>query len=89
MHVVIRRYQTDPGSVGEIMRHVNEGFTPIIKDAEGFLAYYALNAGEIATVSVFEDQAGADHLRRISTALFGVGMLAVLLVANSQLVHLQ
>ena len=63
MHVVIRRYQTDPGSVGEIMRHVNEGFIPIIKDAQGFLAYYALNsgAGEIATVSVFEDQAGAEE----------------------------
>ena len=63
MHVVIRRYRTDPGSVGEIMRHVNEGFIPIIKDAQGFLAYYALNAGagEIATVSVFEDQAGAEE----------------------------
>jgi diguanylate cyclase (GGDEF)-like protein len=30
-----------------------------------------------------------DHLRRISTALFGAGMVAVLLVANSQLVHPQ
>ena len=63
MHVVIRRYRTDPGSVSEIMRHVNEGFIPIIKDAEGFLAYYALNAGagEIATVGVFKDQAGAEE----------------------------
>ena len=30
-----------------------------------------------------------DHLRRISTALFGVGMVVVLLVADSQLVPLQ
>src|ERR671939_757588 len=68
MHVVIRRYQTDPGSVGEVMRHVNEGFIPIIKDAEGFLAYYALNAGagEIATVGVFEDQAGAEESIRMA-----------------------
>ena len=63
MHVAIRRYQLEPGSVDEVMRHVNEGFIPIIKDANGFLAYYALNAGagEIATVSVFEDQAGAEE----------------------------
>ena len=68
MHVAIRRYQTDPASVDEIMRHVNEGFIPIIKDAEGFLAYYALNAGagKIATVSVFEDQAGAEESIRMA-----------------------
>ena len=68
MHVAIRRYQTDPASVDEIMRQVNEGFIPIIKDAEGFLAYYALNAGagEIATVSVFEDQAGAEESIRMA-----------------------
>jgi hypothetical protein len=63
MHVVIRQYQLDPGSVDEVMRHVNEGFIPIIKDAQGFLAYYALDAGsgEIATISVFEDRAGAEE----------------------------
>jgi quinol monooxygenase YgiN len=63
MHVVIRRYQLDPGSVDEVMRQINEGFIPIIKDAQGFLAYYALDAGggEIATISVFEDQAGAEE----------------------------
>jgi quinol monooxygenase YgiN len=63
MHIVIRRYQLDPGSVDEVMQHVNEGFIPIIKDAPGFLAYYALDSGggEIATISVFEDQAGAEE----------------------------
>ena len=68
MYVAIRRYQTDPASVDEIMRQVNEGFIPIIKDAEGFLAYYALNAGagEIATVSIFEDQAGAEESIRMA-----------------------
>ena len=63
MHVAIRRYQVNPGSAEEVMRHVNEGFIPLIKEADGFLAYYALNsgAGEIATVSVFEDQTGAEQ----------------------------
>ncbi|MBV9453362.1 MAG: antibiotic biosynthesis monooxygenase [Rubrobacter sp.] len=68
MHVAIRRYRTDPASVDEVMRQVNEGFIPIIKGAKGFLAYYALRAeaGEIATVSVFEDQAGAEESVRMA-----------------------
>jgi quinol monooxygenase YgiN len=68
MHVAIRRYRLDPTSVDEVMRQVNEGFIPLIKDADGFLAYYALNAGagEIATVSVFEDQAGAEQSVRMA-----------------------
>jgi quinol monooxygenase YgiN len=68
MHAAIRRYQVDPSNVDEIMRHVDEGFLPIIKDAQGFLAYYALKAGDgqIATVSVFEDQAGAEESIRMA-----------------------
>jgi quinol monooxygenase YgiN len=68
MHVAIRRYQTDPASVDAVMQQVNEGFIPIIKDADGFLAYYALKASEseIATVSVFEDQAGAEESIRMA-----------------------
>jgi quinol monooxygenase YgiN len=68
MHVAIRRYRVDPGSVAEIMRQINEGFIPIIKETDGFLAYFALNAGagEFATVSVFEDQAGAEESIRLA-----------------------
>jgi quinol monooxygenase YgiN len=68
MHVVIRHYRIDPGSVDEVTRQVREGFIPIIKDAPGFLAYYALEAGngEIATVSVFEDRAGAVRSIRLA-----------------------
>ena len=80
MHVAIRRYQLDPGSVEEVMRHVNEGFIPIIKDADGFLAYYALNsgAGEIATVSVFEDQAGAEESIRMAADWIRQNLAALL-----------
>ena len=80
MHVVIRRYQLDPGSVDEIMRQINEGFIPIIKDAEGFLAYFALNAGagEIATVSVFEDQAGAEESIKMAADFIRQNMAALL-----------
>ena len=66
MHVAIRRYQLDPGSVDELVRRVNEGFIPTIKDTPGFLAYYALDSGggTVTSVSVFEDQAGAEESDR-------------------------
>jgi quinol monooxygenase YgiN len=80
MHVAVRRYQMDPASVDEVMRQVNEGFIPIIKDADGFLAYYALNAGagEIATVSVFENQAGAEESIRMAADWIRQNLAALL-----------
>ena len=68
MHAAIRRYQVDPGSVDEVKRGINEGFLPIIKDASGFQAYYALDAGggRLASVSVFEDRAGAEESTRMA-----------------------
>ena len=68
MHTEIRQYQVDPGSVDEIIRGVNEDFLPLIKDVSGFQAYYALDAGggRIASVSVFEDRAGAEESSRVA-----------------------
>jgi hypothetical protein len=68
MHAATRIYQVDPGSVDEFRRGVNEGFLPIIKDVYGFQAYYAIDAGggRMATVSVFEDRAGAEESTRMA-----------------------
>ena len=68
MHAAIRQYQVDPGSVDEIRRGVNEGLLPIIKDVYGFQAYYAIDAGggRVASVSVFEDRAGAEESTRMA-----------------------
>ena len=69
MHAAIRQYRVAPGSVDEEMiRRINEGFLPIIKDASGFRDYYALDAGDgrVATVSVFEDRAGAEESTRLA-----------------------
>ena len=62
MHAAVRIYQADPDKVDEFKQLVNETFLPIIKDASGFRAYYALDAGggRIASVSVFDDRAGAE-----------------------------
>jgi hypothetical protein len=68
MHAAIRQYQVDPGSVDEFRQGVNEGFLPTIKDVYGFQAYYAVDAGggRLATVSVFDDQAGAEESTRMA-----------------------
>jgi len=62
MHAAVRIYQVDPGSVAEFKRLVNETFLPTIKEAPGFQAYYSLDTGDgrIASVSVFDDRAGAE-----------------------------
>ena len=66
MYAAIRRYQVDPGSVDEVTRGINEDFLPIIKEVSGFQAYYVVDGGDgrLATVSVFEDQAGAEESTR-------------------------
>ena len=63
MFAAIRRYHTDPDSVDEVARRVNEEFVDIVSDMPGFVAYFVLNAGqgEIGSVSVFEDQQSAEE----------------------------
>jgi hypothetical protein len=54
--------------MAEITRQVNKGFVPIISKAPGFLAYYLVDAGDDigATVSVFQNQAGAEESNRMA-----------------------
>jgi hypothetical protein len=68
MFAAIRRYHTDPDSISEVTRRVNEGFVPLISGMSGFVAYLALDAGqgEYGTVSVFEDQASAEDSNRVA-----------------------
>lgn len=62
MFAVIRHYHFDPKNSAEVDRRVREDFVPLIKKAKGFVRYYWLNSGkgEGASVSVFNDKAGAD-----------------------------
>jgi hypothetical protein len=68
MYAAIRQYNTDPDSVDEVARRVNEEFVPLISDMQGFVAYFALNAGqgEFGSVSVFEDQQSAEESNRVA-----------------------
>src|SRR5918992_244664 len=62
MYAAVRRYEgvTDPT---EVARQLEEHFLPIISEMPGFVAYYAVDAGEGVMVSttVFEHQAAEEE----------------------------
>ncbi len=62
MYATVRRYEgvSDPS---EAARHINEGFLPIIREVQGFVAYSFVDAGDgvMISTSIFEDQSGAEE----------------------------
>ncbi len=68
MYASIRRYEVRHGAEAEVVQRANEGFVPIISEASGFVAYYIVDAGNgvLATVSIFQDQAGLEESNAIA-----------------------
>ena len=62
MYAAVRRYE---GIVDdeEAARLVRDSFMPQLEKVAGFVAYYWIDAGDgvMASLSVFEDKAGADE----------------------------
>ena len=62
MYAAVRRYEgiTDDAEAGRL---VGESFIPQLEHVSGFIAYYWIDAGDgvMASLSVFEDKAGADE----------------------------
>jgi hypothetical protein len=65
MYATMRLYEgvTDPAEAG---KRVSEGFVPLIRDIEGFVTYYWVDAGDgvMVSASVFEDEAGEQESTR-------------------------
>jgi hypothetical protein len=63
MFAAIRYYRTDPDSIESVVRRVKEDSVPIIRETPGFVWYFILapREGEIVSVSVFEEQRGAEE----------------------------
>lgn len=68
MYAVIRKYQLDQGVSAELDRKIQEFFVPLLKNVPGFVAYYWLDdaKGTGASLSVFQDKAGAEESVRIA-----------------------
>lgn len=64
MYAVVRKYRAS--NTAEISRLVRDEFIPRVSEISGFIAYYVLDGGDgtIASVTVCDDQAGADESTR-------------------------
>ncbi|MFJ6550781.1 hypothetical protein ACIQNT_00740 [Streptomyces luteogriseus] len=62
MYAVIRRYEgvTEPAEAGRL---VNEEFLPLVRQVQGFVAYYWVDAGGgvMVSTSVFQNRSGAEE----------------------------
>ncbi len=67
MYAAVRRYEgiKDDAEAGRL---VGESFVPLLEHVSGFVAYYWIDAGDgtMASLSVFDDQAGADESVRLA-----------------------
>ena len=61
MYASIRTYRSD--DIQEVARRAQDGFVPIVRDVPGFSAYYIVDSGDGAfiTITVAEDEAGVEE----------------------------
>ena len=61
MHATIREYE-NISNPAETARQVSESFLPLVSRLPGFVGYYFVDTGggKMASITVFEDQAGAE-----------------------------
>ncbi len=69
MHAAIRRYRVDPHRRSEVIRHVMEDFVPHIRETQGLMGYYVLDAGDgkFVTVSIYETEAAVEAANTMTT----------------------
>ncbi len=63
MYVVVRNYTDEASDVVEQARQREESIKEVMRGIDGFVAYYLIDtqSGGLASVSVFEDRAGAEE----------------------------
>ena len=69
MYAAIRRYRINSECSGKVIRQIAEDFVPLIREAQGLLAYYVLDAenGAFATITICENQAEVEESNRKAT----------------------
>lgn len=68
MYAVVRHYHFKKEDSEKIDKIIHEGFVPLLKSSQGFVRYYWLDTGEGegASLSVYNDKAGADESIRLA-----------------------
>ena len=69
MYAAIRRYKVASSESPEAIKQILERFVPHIKELQGLVGYYVLDAGDglIATISICEDQEKVEASNRMAT----------------------
>lgn len=81
MYLTVRKYEIKPGvGIEEIVQRVQEGFIPIVSQVPGFAAYHIVDTGNetVASVTLFQTQAGADDATQQSSAWVSENLLSLL-----------
>ena len=80
MYASVRCYKMDPASLDELKGRVEEGFVPIVRGVPGFVAYYVVSSGdgEVISINIFEDEAGADESTRRAADWVGENLASLL-----------
>ena len=68
MYIAIRRYTVEPQHVPTILHLVETEFIHIISQVPGYVGYYGIDSGDgvIASVTIYEDEAGAEEANRLA-----------------------
>ncbi len=70
MYATIRRYTSKTGTtqqtIDELKNRIEQKFTPVVQEIQGFHSYGVLNVGnkELISISIFEDREGATESTR-------------------------
>ena len=61
MYASVRQYRSS--DVAEVTRRAQEGFIPIVREIEGFSAYYFVDGGDgsLITITLGDDQAAVEE----------------------------
>lgn len=70
MYASMRRMKCLPGEATEVAKRIEEQFVPQMRMMNGFVGYYLVDVGEdeVASISIFQDQAGADEANQRASA---------------------
>jgi hypothetical protein len=66
LYVQVAHYKLGSGTVEDLRSRVEEGPVEVMREAAGFVDYYAFDVGGgvVASVSVFEDREGLEEAER-------------------------
>lgn len=73
MYASVRRASGKPGSMGEIAKIIEDGYTDRLAQIPGFQGYYVVDAGndQVITISLFDDESGASQSASLAQELVG------------------